>query len=239
MEHLNACRYFENQCFGIGLRACIPIHVISGKSLSCLLGVLYEKICTIIAETDLEHMVMKHGVEHAMKALLPQTCFIEKKMGRRTFHVHSDGSNFVLKLASNDLERAGLLNEKTYLSLFTDRVVSWSNNSLLLKYIEGDTPFVEEPTAAYAVLKNLALLHKAGIVLCDLKPDNLIVCSGHVAFLDWEFATQIGPPTSELLRRPYSSGWTHPDLIWAKGKVDERFDIFPINRMIEFGFLTR
>ena len=76
--------------------------------------------------------------------------------------------------------------------------------------------------------------HDAGYAFCDLRPSNVIVGQGGYHLIDWEYCTEIGKEVAKMPSRPYSSGFTHPDLIWGKGAVDLRLDRFSFERIMEF-----
>ena len=86
--------------------------------------------------------------------------------------------------------------------------------------------------------EKVKLLHKKGIIFCDLRPENILIdADEQIKFLDWEFAGQSGQVIADMARRPFSSGWSHPDLIWGHHKLREEIDYYSLVRMHQSGYL--
>ena len=112
-----------------------------------------------------------------------------------------------------------------------------AEGNLDMEYIEGEG--LHQAPQPFEKLKSLVMgLHGDGFVFCDLRPENIrIDPAGRLWLLDWEFAGKIGTDIATLLRRPYSSGLTHPDLIWGRGVLRPELDLLSLERMKALGFL--
>jgi RIO-like serine/threonine protein kinase len=78
----------------------------------------------------------------------------------------------------------------------------------------------------------LEKLHRKGIIHGDIKASNIICTDQDVKLIDWQCAMRIGERVEKLAFRPCSLGSTHPDLIWGRGIVTERFDHYSLNSLI-------
>ncbi|MEY8880679.1 hypothetical protein, partial [Donghicola sp. XS_ASV15] len=130
------------------------------------------------------------------------------------------------------LRRSHLHNEARCLHGIAHREVMIGEQSFLVPYIEGHL-LVAETLDEAALHACLEPVHEAGYTFCDLRPSNVIVAAGQCYLIDWEFCTRTGTIIESMPSRPYSSGFTHPDLIWAKGVVDPRLDHFSMVRLQE------
>ncbi|NVO29298.1 hypothetical protein HJ526_17900 [Donghicola sp. C2-DW-16] len=158
-------------------------------------------------------------------------------LGRRSWRVRDGAEDWVLKL-SELAQIAGLRNEARCLDALADVECRFTETdrwaALLRPYIEGEA-LAAQLNAMESLSARLARLHSQGFAFCDLTPAN-VVCSGGICHLiDWEFCTLIGTKVEDMPLRPYSSGFTHPDLIWGRGLIRPEFDLFSLERIVETG----
>jgi serine/threonine protein kinase len=163
------------------------------------------------------------------------------RLGPRSWRVVLGQSNYVLKVGSSGPASDGVLNEARCLRICTDRVIDLSEGpsgaALLLRFVTGTPLSVDTPGPATALRGELAKLHRHGLVFCDLTPANILLDGDHIALIDWEFCCQVGADLGALERRPYSSGFTHPDLIWGRGSAHTNIDLFALDRMTALGLV--
>lgn len=156
---------------------------------------------------------------------------LQERLGGRSWKVLYSGLPHVLKLAA-DGWIDHLHNEARCLQDIAHREVGIGEQAFLVPYIEGHL-LVAETLDEAGLRACLAPVHEAGYTFCDLRPSNVIVAAGQCHLIDWEFCTRTGTSIENMPSRPYSSGFTHPDLIWAKGVVDPRLDRFSMVRLQE------
>ena len=155
---------------------------------------------------------------------------LQDRLGNRSWKVLVGKTPYVLKLAAPN-GAARLRNEARCLRDLADRTVAECPTALLVEYVEGKPMrCVAEHKAALEAC--LDALHVTGYVFCDLKPSNVIVSGGKCHLVDWEFCTRAGTAILDMLTRPYSSGFTHPDLIWGRGDIAPHIDFFSLERML-------
>lgn len=157
--------------------------------------------------------------------------------------IASAGFPAVLKYSQEPYRRAALQQERrvlhhlagtgvvpAVLAADSDPEPSW----LVLESIAGYPPVVPldpESPVVNALQAALRLVHAQSIVHCDLKPSNILVQDSRVMLLDWGLAAATGVLIEDLPRRPYSPGWTHPDLIWGRGYIREALDWYSVSRI--------
>ncbi len=163
------------------------------------------------------------------------------RLGPRSWRVVVGQSHYVLKVGSSGPASDGVLNEARCLRVCTDRVIDLSEGpsgtALLLRFVAGTPLSVKTPATATAIYRELAELHCRGFVFCDLTPANVVLDGDRIGLIDWEFCCERGADLGALLRRPYSSGFTHPDLIWGRGAAHINIDLFALERMVALGFV--
>lgn len=161
-------------------------------------------------------------------------------LGPRCWKLALGGSSFVLKVGSYGAISESLRNEAHWLRTCTSRVIDFaerpSGTALLLRFVHGARLTVNDPVSADALLSEVTTLHRQGLIFCDLTPANVLVEGNKISLIDWEFCCAIGDDLSAMTRRPYSSGFTHPDLIWGKGTACTGLDLFALQRMSQMGF---
>lgn len=104
---------------------------------------------------------------------------------------------------------------------------------LLMQYLPGTYPTIPldpDGKAFHALRQAVTSAHALGVVHCDLKPSNILLHAGRAWLLDWGLSAPIDTSVPALKRRPYSSGWTHPDMIWGRGRVHPVFDLHALAR---------
>lgn len=154
---------------------------------------------------------------------------VQERLGGRSWKVLYSGLPHVLKLAADGaVDR--LHHEGRCLQDIAHREVVIGERALLVPHIEGHL-LVAATLDEVALRACVERVHEAGYTFCDLRPSNVIVAAGQCHLIDWEFCTRTGTSIENMPSRPYSSGFTHPDLIWAKGVVDPRLDRFSMVRL--------
>jgi|TARA_B110000908_G_scaffold52675_1_gene64282 serine/threonine protein kinase len=161
-------------------------------------------------------------------------------LGRRCFRLTGDNdAKVVVKIATHAQACTALHKEAKILQhyalpqmpSFLGMVESFPFAALVMNHAEGREVRAIDHSL---ILKNLQEIHGAQLVHCDLKPSNILVSQTHdVTVLDWEFAAKPGTDISDLERRPFSQGWTHPRLIWGHGKVSPELDHIFLERLLE------
>ncbi|NVO23012.1 hypothetical protein [Donghicola mangrovi] len=172
------------------------------------------------------------NLAEAMAAFGLGDCAGAIPLGRRSWRVRSGSADWVLKL-SETAQVAGLRNEARCLAALAEVECRFTESdrwaALLRPYIEGEA-LAAQPNAMESLSGCLARLHAQGFAFCDLTPANVIHSGGMCHLIDWEFCTPIGTKVEDMPLRPYSSGFTHPDLIWGRGLVRPEFDFFSLER---------
>lgn len=163
-------------------------------------------------------------------------------LGPRCWRLALGGFSYVLKVGSKGAISEGLRNEAHWLRSCTSRVIDFAERptgtALLLRFVHGASLTVNNPVSADTLLSEVTALHHQGLVFCDLTPANVLVDGARICLIDWEFCCPIGVDLGTMTRRPYSSGFTHPDLIWGRGFARTDFDMFALKRMFESRFTS-
>lgn len=169
---------------------------------------------------------------------------ISRRMGLYVWLVRMGDIQLVVKLAGDPLRADMLAHEAAMLrrleaSGIAPRLVDHRQSStsarLVMTYLSGQHPSVPlagQAAALTAVGRAIDAAHTLGVVHCDLKPTNVILDDGRAWLLDWATAANIGTPVKGMGWRPYSSGYTHPDLIWGRGFVSPQYDHYALSRFI-------
>lgn len=163
-------------------------------------------------------------------------------LGRRCYLIDHGGRRCARKIATSEIERDALAHEADFLARgfsYAPRLVDFdrAEGRLDTVYIEG-TGLDQAPQPYAKLLSVVQSLHTADLVFCDLRPENVRTdLAGKLWLLDWEFVGKIGTEIATLPRRPYSSGLTHPDLIWGRGALRPEIDFLSLERMKVQGFL--
>lgn len=155
---------------------------------------------------------------------------LQDRLGKRSWKVLVGQTPYVLKLAAPN-GAARLRNEVRCLRDLAGRTAAECPTAMLIVYVEGE-PLRHVAEHRAALESCLAALHAKGFVFCDLKPSNVIVSGGRCHLVDWEFCTREGTAISNMPTRPYSSGFTHPDLIWCRGAIGPHIDVYSLERML-------
>ena len=159
-----------------------------------------------------------------------------------------EGNPAVMKWARDDDARNGLAQEWQRLTSVRAPYAptplaydaSCEEAVLVREFVDGQTlDALAEPPLARDVLELLFDVHDRGLIFCDLRPENVLRReTGELMLLDWEYAAPRGAPIESMARRPFSYGWTHPDLIWARGNLRPEIDIMAVQRMVNRGLLA-
>ena len=88
------------------------------------------------------------------------------------------------------------------------------------------------PDLLGAFAQKLKQVHARGLVHGDLRPENLIATEKGLIAIDWEHALPMAVEIAPLSFRATTPGFSHPRLIWGRGRVDESLDQFPIYQML-------
>lgn len=80
--------------------------------------------------------------------------------------------------------------------------------------------------------QELMQVHDQGLVHGDLRPENLIATGEGLIAIDWEHALPMAVEIASLSIRAATPGFSHPRLIWGRGRVDESLDKFSIYQML-------
>ncbi|WP_347821334.1 RIO1 family regulatory kinase/ATPase [uncultured Planktomarina sp.] len=147
------------------------------------------------------------------------------------------------RVARNLSERERLNREYEMLTLFggvhAPKVLCYENSAgsvrLVRSWLEGSTlDQVTHCERAQLIIRLRVMLwkiHQAGWIHGDLKPENIVSASTGPVLIDWEHAAPIGAEVSRLSARAVTIGMTHPDLIWGRGHVRSRFDIYALDQI--------
>jgi len=167
---------------------------------------------------------------------------IHRRLRRHVWFGHFDGTAVVVKLAADPVRVDALAHEAAMLQKLgptgiTPQLIAHAELDgrarLLMEHLPGyhpAAPLDTEGRAIRALRRAVASVHVLGVVHCDLKPSNILLRAGRAWLLDWGMSAQAGTPVAKLARRPYSSGWTHPDLIWGRGFVGPEHDLHALSR---------
>ena len=164
----------------------------------------------------------------------------------RVAKTSANGAPAILKVARSPTDRALLRQEWRWLSAidapYMPRPISFEETTeesrLIRGFATGKTlDAYPERLGFRTLVAIIGDLHAKGVAHCDLRPENIVCSDRHVVLLDWEFAAPLGASISALPCRPFSSGWTHPNLIWGRSEVTSELDFFALRRMAECGFL--
>lgn len=178
---------------------------------------------------------LQHGVS------APLGCRFCRWLGPHVALVSYDGRMSVLKQAASVADSALISNEARILRRLEGLGIApkllgqggrGGDSWLLMEYIEGRHP--EPPLAASDLAALECAIHAAHqrmVVHCDLKPSNIVLRDGRAWLIDWALAATPGQSTESLPHRPYSSGWTHPDLIWGHGNLASEHDLHVLARL--------
>ena len=106
---------------------------------------------------------------------------------------------------------------------------------LVRSWLEGSTldqiTHCERTQLIVRLRDMLRKIHEAGWIHGDLKPENIVSASTGPVLIDWEHAAPIGAEVSTLSARAVTVGMTHPDLIWGRGSVRSRFDLYALDQI--------
>ena len=147
------------------------------------------------------------------------------------------------RVSGNLSERERLNREYEMLTLFggthAPKFLCYENSAgsvrLVRSWLEGPTlDQVTHGEKAQLIVKlrdMLRKIHEAGWIHGDLKPENIVSVSTGPVLIDWEHAAPIGAKISTLSARAVTVGMTHPDLIWGRGSVRSKFDVFALDQI--------
>ena len=147
------------------------------------------------------------------------------------------------RISGNLSERERLNREYEMLTLFggthAPKVLCYENSAgsvrLVRSWLDGSTldqvTHCEKAQLIARLRDMLRKIHEAGWIHGDLKPENIISASTGPVLIDWEHAALIGAEISTLSARAVTVGMTHPDLIWGRGSVRSKFDVFALDQI--------
>ena len=147
------------------------------------------------------------------------------------------------RISGNLSERERLNREYEMLTLFggthAPKVLCYEHSAgsvrLVRSWLDGSTldqvTRCERAKIIARLREMLRKIHEAGWIHGDLKPENIISASTGPVLIDWEHAALIGAEISTLSARAVTVGMTHPDLIWGRGSVRSKFDVFALDQI--------
>jgi tRNA A-37 threonylcarbamoyl transferase component Bud32 len=147
------------------------------------------------------------------------------------------------RVAGNLSERKRLNREYQMLTLFggvhAPKVLYYESSAgevrLVRSWLQGSTldqvTHFERTWLIERLRVMLMTIHEAGWIHGDLKPENIVSASTGPVLIDWEHAAPVGAEVSTLSARAVTVGMTHPDLIWGRGSVQGRFDLYALDQI--------